>query len=226
MKFVIDGTMGAGKTTQLDMLERIGLIVKREPIHEWPLELFYKDMSRWALTLQLAIFQTHRPIKEKWATPVFYERSILASRYVFWEHLKQHDHVKAIEDVVHERAYEQYKWYPDVYIFLASDPIESFQRIQKRGQAGDTGITLDYLESIDALYHRLLMNMPCKVHVVNTLGRTAEQVHSDVLAILSQYTTRKDGMYVCNVGREEVQKTGTDQRSVLCTPFPNMCRLS
>ena len=226
MKFVIDGNIGAGKTTQLDMLERIGLIVKREPIHEWPLELFYKDMSRWALTLQLAIFQTHRPIDEKWSKPVFYERSILASRYVFWEYLKKHDHVKAIEDVVHERAYEKYKWYPDVYIYLSSDPVQDYEHIQTRGQAGDKGITIDYLQSIHALYDELLMKIPCKVHVVNTRGKTPEWIHADILHILSQYTTRKDGMYVCNVGREEVQKTSTHRREVLCTPFPNMCSLS
>lgn len=226
MKFVIDGTMGAGKTTQLDMLERIGLTVKREPVHEWPLDLFYEDMSRWALTLQLAVMQTHQPIKEHWSTPVFYERSILASRYVFWEHLKHNDHVKAVEDAVHERAYEKYKWYPDVYIFLVSEPEEAYKRIQKRTQAGDNGITLDYMQSIDRLYMSLVKNMPCRVHMVTTVDRTPEQVHADILDILSQYTARSNGVYVCNSRRSEVQKASPDGRPVLCTPFPNMCRLS
>jgi deoxyadenosine/deoxycytidine kinase len=226
MKFVIDGTMGAGKTTQLDMLEKLGLTVKREPIHEWPLEPFYKDMSRWALTLQLAIFQTHRPIKEAWSKPVFYERSILATRYVFWEHLKQKKLVQPFEDTIHERAFEQYRWHPDVYIYLVTDPEESYNRIQKRKQAGDRGITIDYLEDIHKLYEKLIMSMPCKVHCVNTLGRTPEQIHADVLAILSQYTVRKDGMYICNARREEVQETSPHRREVLCTPFPNMCRVS
>ena len=226
MKFVIDGNIGAGKSTQLGMLERLGLFVKREPIHEWPLDLFYSDMSRWALTLQLAVMQTHQPIKEDWSTPVFYERSLLASRYVFWENMKQKDLIKAAEDVVHERAYEKYKWYPDVYIYLASVPIQDYEHIQMRSQAGDKGITIDYLESIHALYEQLVMKMPCRVHVVKTSGRTPEEVHADILDILSQYTTRTNGVYVCNARRSEVQKTSPDQRPVLCTPFPNMCRLS
>jgi deoxyadenosine/deoxycytidine kinase len=226
MKFVIDGNIGAGKSTQLGMLERLGLFVKREPIHEWPLDLFYDDMSRWALTLQLAVMQTHQPTKEHWSTPVFYERSLLASRYVFWENMKQHDLVKAAEDVVHERAYEHYKWYPDVYIYLASDPIDNFRHIQSRDQAGDKGISLEYLESINSLYEKLLMSIPCRVHVVDTTGCTPDQVHVKILDILSQYTARSNGVYVCNARREKVQKTGSDGRPVLCTPFPDMCRLS
>ena len=226
MKFVIDGNIGAGKSTQLGMLERLGLFVKREPIHEWPLDLFYDDMSRWALTLQLAVMQTHQPTDEHWSTPVFYERSLLASRYVFWENMKQKDLVKAAEDVVHERAYNTYKWYPDVYIYLASDPNENFRHIQSRGQTGDKGRSLEYLESIDNLYEKLLMNIPCRAHVVDTLGCTPAQVHVKILDILSQYSTRSNGMYVCDARREKVQKTGTHRRSMLCTPFPDMCNLS
>jgi deoxyadenosine/deoxycytidine kinase len=226
MKFVIDGNIGAGKTTQLDLLEKKGLLVKREPIDEWPLELFYKDMSRWALTLQLAIFQTHQPIKEDWSTPVFYERSIFASRYVFWEYLKKNDHVKAIEDVIHERAFEKYKWYPDVFIYLSSDPINNMNNIARRRQVGDSGVTIDYLENINDLYEQLILKMPCRVHVVDTLGKTPYEVHVEIMKILSEYTTRVNDMYVCNARREKVQTTGTYRRQMLCAPFPDMCSVS
>ena len=53
----VAGNIGSGKTTQLDLLERKGWSVKREPIDEWPLDLFYKDKSRWALLLQMKILQ-------------------------------------------------------------------------------------------------------------------------------------------------------------------------
>jgi thymidylate kinase len=226
MKFVIDGNIGAGKTTQLNLLEKLGISVVREPIHEWPLELFYSNMSRWALTLQLAIMQTHQPIKEPLYTPVVYERSLVASRYVFWENMKQKDLVKAAEDVVHERAYEHYRWYPDVYIYLESDPIDAHTRITNRNQAGDKGITIDYLEDIHSLYDKLLDRMPCPTHVVNTLGRTPEQIHANILEILSLYTTRRDGVYVCHPRRPEVQTTGTHRRSMLCAPLASMCHMS
>lgn len=223
MKIVIDGNIGAGKTTQLDILEKKGFCVRREPIDEWPLELFYKDMSRWALTLQLAIMQTHQPIKTK--DIVVYERNLLSCRYVFWEYLKANDHVKAIEDVIHERAYEKYQWFPDVYIFLTIEPEEAYEHIKSRsGQAGDTGVSLEYLKHIDVLYRTLLMKVPCQVHVVKATGRTPEEIHKDISLILSLYTV--DGVHVRNNRRSEVQETRTDRRSVLCTPLPNVCNLS
>jgi hypothetical protein len=223
MKIVIDGNIGAGKTTQLDILEKKGFRVRREPINEWPLELFYKDMARWALTLQLAVMQTHQPIKTK--DVVVYERSLLSCRHVFWEYLKANDHVKAIEDVIHERAYEKYSWFPDVYIFLAIDPDEAFEHIQgRKGQAGDTGITLEYLKEIDTLYKALLMNVPCQVYVVKASKRTPEEIHADISRILSLYTV--DGVHVSDDGRTKVQKASSDRRSMLCAPLPNMCRLS
>lgn len=219
MKFVIDGIIGAGKTTQLDLLEKKGLTVKREPIHEWPLELFYKDMSRWALTLQLAIFQTLQPIKSD--DPIVYERTILASRYVFWELLKQQDKVKAIEDVVHERAFEKYRWYPDVYIYLAADPKTAFERIQARKQVGDDGVTFEYLKDIHGLYQKLLSNIPCCVHVVKTDGRSAEEVHEEILTIIQGY-----GVHFNHDRWSKMQKTRSYRRQVLCTPFSDMCRMS
>jgi deoxyadenosine/deoxycytidine kinase len=248
MKIVIDGNIGAGKTTQLDILEKKGFRVRREPIDEWPLDLFYKDMSRWALTLQLAVMQTHQPVKTK--DLVVYERSLLSCRYVFWEYLKAKDYVKAIEDVVHERAYRKYEWFPDIYIYLAIEPEEAFEHVKSRkGQAGDTGVTLEYMKEIDKLYRELLMKMPCQVHVVKAGGRTPEQIHEDISQILSFYTIDGvhvsengqkihgdvsrflsryvvDGVHVSDAGRKKVQKAGSDRRTMLCTPFTNMCRVS
>ena len=242
MKIVIDGNIGAGKTTQLDILEKKGFRVRREPIDEWPLDLFYKDMARWALTLQLAVMQTHQPVKTQ--DPVVYERSLLSCRYVFWENLKANDYVKAIEDVVHERAYRKYEWFPDIYIYLAIEPEEAFEHVKNRkGQAGDTGVTLEYMRAIDKLYKEMLMKVPCQVHVVKAGGRTPEQIHEDISQILSLYTTedgRKthgeisrflskyvvDGVHVSDTGRKKVQKASADRRSMLCTPFTNMCRVS
>jgi hypothetical protein len=45
MKIVIDGNIGAGKTTQLNLLESKGFKVHREPIEKWPLELFPQEVG-------------------------------------------------------------------------------------------------------------------------------------------------------------------------------------
>ena len=62
MKIVIEGNIGAGKTTQLGLLESRGWNVRREAIDQWPLEDFYKDPKRWAFLLHMKILQTSAPI--------------------------------------------------------------------------------------------------------------------------------------------------------------------
>ena len=104
MHIVIDGNIGSGKTTQLDLLAKKGWSVKREPIDEWPLELFYKDMSRWALLLQMRILQTVRPTKD---SVTIYERGLFATRHVFWEYLREKKLVTPEEHTVYDAAYEK-----------------------------------------------------------------------------------------------------------------------
>jgi deoxyadenosine/deoxycytidine kinase len=218
MKVVIDGNIGSGKTTQLNLLEKKGWTVQREPIESWPLELFYKDKSRWALLLQMKILQTLQPVKTK--DVVVYERCLLSTRHVFWEHLLQKKLVRQEENDVYSYQYEKDTWYPDLYIFLSKTPEVAFEHIKKRKQSGDSGVSLDYLKDLDVLYARMLTNVPCKVHVINA-HQTPEEIHQQILSLLKLY-----GMYVSDTGRAKVQTPCTHQREVLCTPFPDMCRLS
>ena len=53
----IDGNIGSGKSTLLDSLSDRGFKVYKEGIDKWTdvLENFYKDKSRWAFSLQVAI---------------------------------------------------------------------------------------------------------------------------------------------------------------------------
>jgi deoxyadenosine/deoxycytidine kinase len=218
VKVVIDGNIGSGKTTQLNLLEKKGWMVKREPIEKWPLELFYKDKSRWALLLQLKIFQTLQPIKSKGV--VVYERCLLSTRYVFWEYLLQKKLVLPEEDEVHSAVYEKEVWYPDIYIFLSKEPEKALEHIKQRKQTGDSGISLDYLKDLDKLYRNMILKVPCRVHVINA-HQTPEEIHKQILSLLIA-----DGVHVTDTGGPQVQKTGAHQRQVLCTPFTNMCNLS
>jgi deoxyadenosine/deoxycytidine kinase len=58
MKIVIDGNIGAGKTTQLNFLKNMGARVFKEPIEEWPLKEFYEDPKRGIFPLQMAVLRT------------------------------------------------------------------------------------------------------------------------------------------------------------------------
>jgi deoxyadenosine/deoxycytidine kinase len=218
MKIVIDGNIGSGKTTQLNLLEKKGWLVKREPIDEWPLDLFYKDKSRWALLLQLKILQTLKPVKT--SRPVVYERCILSTRHVFWEYLLHQKLVRPEENDVYCVQYEKDIWYPDVYIFLAKSPELAYEHIQQREQVGDSGVSLDYLKELDILYKKMIRNVPCRVHVLNA-HRPPEEIQAEILSLL-----KVDGLHISDSGGPEMPAPSNSRREVLCTSFTNMCRLS
>jgi deoxyadenosine/deoxycytidine kinase len=213
MKVVIDGNIGSGKTTQLGLLEKKGFLVFREPIDEWPLEEFYQDPKSGAFPLHMAILRTCRP-----RGSAVYERSLLSSRWVFWEWAKSKG--IASNSKTYEYFYEKHVWHPDLYIFLAKPPEECHQAIQTRGQTGDSHVTLEYLNELHTLYETLIIQMPCPVHVINA-SAPPEEIHAKILKILSH-----NELLLCDGIGEEVQKSRHARGEVPRTSFQDVCRLS
>ena len=219
MKVVIDGNIGSGKTTQLNLLEKIGHKVRREPIDEWPLEEFYQDPQRWSFYFHMVILQTLRPLKTQ--DLIIYERSLLSSRWVFWPVLLKKGIVTKEEDETYSKFYEQFAWYPDLYIFLSKNPDLAWEHIQKRHQAGDSGITQEYWLELDEEYQKLVQNVPCKVYIVNA-NRSVEEIHKEISKIISV----ENELFCSDPERKQVQTKGGRGREVSCTSFQHMCRLS
>jgi len=201
MKVVIDGNIGSGKTTQLDLLEKAGWTVQRERISEWPLDKFYEDPARWSFLMHMAVLKSLRPVDG-----VIHERCPLSTAHVFWKVMLDKNIVTKEEDDVFMHYYDKFGWCPDLYIFLSKDPNTAWEHIQSRHQAGDSGITLKYLEELDVYYKRMLTNVPCRVLVVNA-NREPAAIHKQILEYLS-----KEG----NVRQKDV-------RPKECT---NMCSVS
>jgi hypothetical protein len=218
VRVVIDGNIGAGKTTQLDLLEAKGFFVKREPIEKWPLEEFYSDPSRWAFLLHMRILCTHRPIKTN--KLAIYERSLQSSYWVFWQVLKKKGLVTSTEDATYSQLYDEMAWYPSLYIFLRKDPEIAYKHVQQRGQAGDSKVTLEYMKELDEEYLNLLRTLPCKVRVVNA-NQSVENIHKDICMHLAE-----NELLSPFTKREEVQKPSRGGGPLSCPPFQHMCNLS
>ena len=120
---VIDGNIGAGKTTQLDLLEKKGFRVRREPLDQWPLKEFYQDPSRWAFFFHMVLLKTQKPPS---SSRVIYERSLFSSRYVFWKVLVNQGHVTQKEDEVYDYFWNKFAWRPKLFIYLSKDPELAF----------------------------------------------------------------------------------------------------
>jgi thymidylate kinase len=216
MRIVIDGNIGAGKTTQLAFLEKLGAKVFKEPIDQWPLEEFYVDPKKGIFPLQMAILRTLEP-----QGPGIYERSLLSSRWVFWEHAKRKGLVEHVE--TYEYFYEKHAWSPDLYIFLSKTPEECYARIQKRHQTGDGKVSLDYLRDLDLLYKDMLAKIPCPIHLVDASG-TPEEIHAKILHIINNNECSE--VLFSDVPRKEVQESRKSRGKVRSAPCPDVCRMS
>jgi deoxyadenosine/deoxycytidine kinase len=196
MKVVIDGNIGSGKTTQLRILEDLGYTVHREPIDEWPLDVFYSDPVRWNLMFQLRILQTLPEIRYTIQSDhEFYERSIWSAFHVFWQNAKESQAVTYWEDVVFQDVYNKIRCEPDLYIYIERDPAKCYESVQKRRQAGDSGVSLEYIEKLDVLYGKMLDKLNVRVHVVNG-NKSPEEVHKQIITIIHN---RANELYGTNV---------------------------
>lgn len=183
MKVVIDGNIGSGKTTQLNLFHRNGFRVFKEPIEQWPLDIFYSDISRWAFMFQLRVFQTLPLISWDRSNKriEFYERCQWSALDVFWKYMVDTKQVTEWEDTVLRDTVKNIKCEPDLYIYLHSDPRMCHSVIQHRGQAGDTNVQLGYLEDLDKLYKRMVNQITAPKVVIDVRGKTSSEVFEEIL---------------------------------------------
>ena len=179
MKIVIDGIIASGKSTQLNLLEKRGFTVQREPIEKWPLDLYYSDPKRWGFLFQMLILQTLKTLPGF----VIYERSPLSSKEVFWEIMEKTE----IEDQVYTTAFSKEAWMPDVYILIDTPVQVAYSRLKNRNQEGDTAVSYEYLETLDLKYRKMFNEkVLCDKYIVNGCAPEFE-INKNINNIIKKY---------------------------------------
>jgi deoxyadenosine/deoxycytidine kinase len=176
MRIVIDGNIGSGKSTQMNLLKKAGFTTKKEPIDKWPLDLFYKDPSRWGFLLHMSILKTFSDAPDD----CIFERCMQSAKHVFWLHLVMSNVVSVEEIKEYDFWYRKVSWRPDIKIYLKSTPSHCFKRIQARGQTGDSAIQFDYLDKIHDYYGVYAHDH----HVIQVDDKTPEDIHKEILSVL------------------------------------------
>jgi deoxyadenosine/deoxycytidine kinase len=164
---VVEGNIGAGKSTFLRMLkDNLDLDVIFEPTDKWQkvgedgnlLDLFYKDIKRWAYTFQSYAFITRvqslieyqQQNSEK--TVQILERSVYCDRYCFAKNCFEAGNMTALEWQIYREWFswlvEGYTQKPNGFIYLKADPKVCYQRLVKRARSEEGAIPLEYLQSL------------------------------------------------------------------------------
>lgn len=164
--FVVDGNMGAGKTTFLRILsDYLCAHVIYEPTDKWQkvvgtenlFENYYRDTTRWAYTFQSYAFVTRVMEQEahalEFSEPIhILERSVFSDRYCFAKNCFELGFMTELEWQLYQEWFswlvDNYVTKPQGFIYLRVDPMVCHQRLVKRQRKEETGVSLDYLQRI------------------------------------------------------------------------------
>ena len=154
---VVDGPIGVGKTSLVDLLsERLGARKLLEVAEDNPfLPTFYKDPRRYAFQTQLwFLLNRFRQQQELGQFDLF--RQTLVADYLFakdkiFAYLTLEDHELALYERVHALLQVRVPT-PDLVIFLQATTDALQQRIAIRGKGYEREIGRKYLDDLNAAY--------------------------------------------------------------------------
>lgn len=185
--FVLEGNIGAGKSTFLKILGKyLNAQLVFEPHNDWQhvggenlLDKFYTDAPRWAYTFQSYAFISRIKEQEKFAKINNFhfqilERSVYSDRYCFAKNCFELGLMTALEWQLYHEWFgwlvTTYTSQPTAFIYLRTDPEICFERIKFRGRQEEKDISLDYIQLLhrkheDWLIHKkdiepFLQNVP------------------------------------------------------------------
>jgi len=173
--FIIEGNIGAGKSTFLKLLqEKIPTVgVAQEPVHNWQKKVygqsllanFYQDPKRWAYSIEtfamICRVRDHLIEQEKNET-TFIERSIYSGHYCFSQNGYENGFMTTLEWQLYCQWFEflipgKCKT-PAGFIYLSVDPDVAYKRIKKRNRLAEKQITLAYLKQIHQKHEGFLIH--------------------------------------------------------------------
>lgn len=185
--FIVEGNIGAGKTTFLKMVqEYLNVHLVYEPLDKWQnvggsenlLQRFYEDTPRWAYTFQTYAFVTRILAQENAAKiaqfPIqILERSVYSDRYCFAKNCFELGKMTALEWKLYQEWFswlvESYTVKPTGFIYLQTDPQVCHDRILKRSRSEDKGVPLEYLQKLHNKHEEWLVQ---KIGVMPYLKET------------------------------------------------------
>lgn len=172
--FIIEGNIGAGKSTFLSLLEELPLQLVYEPHEQWQsvgsagnlLEAFYKDTKRWAYTFQSYAFITRIIAQQEHAKRNPYdvqvlERSVYSDRYCFAKNCFEMGTMSTLEWQLYKEWFEwlveHYAPQPTGFIYLRTSPEVCYQRLAKRARSEEATVPLSYLQSLHEKHESWLL---------------------------------------------------------------------
>jgi 2-amino-4-hydroxy-6-hydroxymethyldihydropteridine diphosphokinase len=180
---VIEGVIGAGKTTLARMLARkFDAEEVMEEFDENPfLERFYADRPRWAFQTQLAFLASRFRQQQALSRPdLFHEKMV--SDYMFdKDRLFAQQNLAGDELQLYDTMFgimQASVPKPDLIVYLQSSTDRLMRMIARRGRSYEQDMDRDYIDSLNQAYERFFFHYNTSpLLIVNT--EQIDFVHSD-----------------------------------------------
>lgn len=182
--YIIEGNMGVGKSTLLTLFNNHypDVLVVQEPVTQWTIEKhgnsllsnFYKDIKRWAYTLETftMITRTIYHLEAQTNDNPWYlmERSIYSGHYCFAKNGYLEGNLNHLEWKIYlewvKFFLERHCKPPRGFIYLQASPETCFKRVQQRNRSAESTVSFAYIQQIHNRYEDLLIH---KVNVAETI---------------------------------------------------------
>ena len=205
---VVEANIGAGKTEFCHMLGRIRdeydgptkvlLEPVAKPRFKRLLQLFYQDPLRWGFTFQMYAlnerFRQHTLAAELvfGGQHVVQDRSIYADG-CFGTAVYEDGNMTDDEWGIYADTFgslKRYLRYPDVLVYLRTDPKVCHERMTRRAREGEGGVPLEYLRRIHEKHEALVEEMSRFTRVLrvdwNHFGADVEAINERINAVAGE----------------------------------------
>jgi deoxyadenosine/deoxycytidine kinase len=174
--FIIEGNIGAGKSTFLTMIGQAltDVGVALEPLHHWQKKVygqsllanFYHDPRRWSYSFETfaMVCRVREHMREQEIadhTVRLLERSIYSGHYCFVRNGYLNGYMTDLEWEMYQAWFDflipQRCRVPQGFIYLRTTPAVAYKRIKKRNRVAEKDLTFDYLKQIHEHHERFLI---------------------------------------------------------------------
>lgn len=188
MVFVIEGNIGCGKSSVINVLSTKYNCIE-EPVSEWTLlEDFYKNPKDFGTFFQHQVLCSYYKIFKNLkftGEPTFIERSPWSARNVFqYLHSKKYPRSRYFFSFLDSL----YSKIPidkiSVIFYLDLEPTQCLNRIYTRQRQGEHDIPLELLKNIESRYYNILSKTNMKVIRIKVLNKSPVEIANEILSYI------------------------------------------